>query len=195
MHSHKQNTVQLPVEIQLSNDNKFLQKLIDQNCVVSDGELNLLDSASEQSLSDLDCGNIMQDSENEDASTSKTMQNAAPSLPSKQSDGNLQKPDPNMQSVFNAEILEQLEKTDKRLDKRKTSDKSKNQKLKMLDKKTKVAQFAVTATDKMGSNPSALTDETLLQLKVVQRLQELSDLAKTGTVQNGNHKEVAMLRF
>ena len=33
----------------------------------------------------------------------------------------------------------------------------------------------------MGSNLGALTDETLLQLKVEQRLQELSDLAKTGT--------------
>ena len=32
----------------------------------------------------------------------------------------------------------------------------------------------------MGLNLGVLTDETLLQLKVDQRLQELSDLAKTG---------------
>ena len=36
-------------------------------------------------------------------------------------------------------------------------------------------------SEHMGSNLGALTDETLLQLKVKQRLQELSDLAKTGT--------------
>ena len=36
LRSHKQSRVQLPVEIQLSDDNQFLQKIIDQSCVISD---------------------------------------------------------------------------------------------------------------------------------------------------------------
>ena len=47
--------------------------------------------------------------------------------------------------------------------------------------KLKVTQPPVKPSEHMGSNLDALTDETLLQLKVDQRLQELSDLAKTGT--------------
>ena len=44
-----------------------------------------------------------------------------------------------------------------------------------------MTQPSVKSSDHIGSNLSALTDETLLQLKVDQRLQELSDLAKPGT--------------
>ena len=61
-------------------------------------------------------------------------------------------------------------------------DKSKVQSSKRPSQRnSKVAQPTSKPSEQMGSNPAALTDETLLQLKVEQRLQELSDLAKTGT--------------
>ena len=96
-----------------------------------------------------------------------------------------------MQAVINVQILEQLEKIGKRLDKienkdsKKTADKSKVKRSKSKDikpkKHSKATQPISKPSEHMGSNLGVLTDETLLQLKVEQRLQELSDLAKTGT--------------
>ena len=87
--------------------------------------------------------------------------------------------------------MEQLEKIGKRLakienkDSKKTADKSKVKGAKYKDCKVKKsgknAQATVKPNEHTGSNSHDLTDETLLQLKVDQRLQELSDLAKTGT--------------
>ena len=94
-----------------------------------------------------------------------------------------------VQSVINSQILQQLQQIGKRLDKiegdacKKTSDKSKI-------KKTKVKQQQVVNTT-VKQQPKAFVhhklptlqsvkEDALKQLKVKQRLQKLTDLAKTG---------------
>ena len=68
---------------------------------------------------------------------------------------------------------------------KKTVDKSKVKSSKLKDvkskKSSKVTQPPVKPSEHMGSNLGVLTDETLLQLKVHQKLQELVYLAKAGT--------------
>ena len=87
--------------------------------------------------------------------------------------------------------MEQLDKIGKHLDRienkdsKKTADKSKvkssKSKVTKSRKDSKVTQPTSKPSEHMGSNLGVLNDETLLQLKIEQRLQELSDLAKTGT--------------
>ena len=43
LRSHKQHTVQLPVEIQLSDDNQFLQKFLSHSCADFEEKLNMSD--------------------------------------------------------------------------------------------------------------------------------------------------------
>ena len=66
------------------------------------------DSASEASVSDLDCSAIIQDLHNEQIFDSQTMRDVADSSQQKQSSVNVQKSDLDVQSVINAQILEQL---------------------------------------------------------------------------------------
>ena len=149
------------------------------------------DSDSEGSGSDLNCSDIVQDSDNKDNSNMSNLQEGAGPSQQKQLHATLHKSDPDVQAIINAQILEQLDKIGKRLDKieskdsKKTADKSKVKGSKSKDTKPKKHSKATQPTSKpsehMGSNLGVLTDETLLQLKVEQRLQELSDLAKTDT--------------
>ena len=149
------------------------------------------DSDSEGSGSDLNCSDIVRDSDNEEhLNISNTQKGAGPSQ-QKQLHETLHKSDPDVQAVINAQILEQLHKIGKRLDRieskdsKKTVDKSKvkssKSKVTKSRKDSKVTQPTTKPSEHMGSNLGVLNDETLLQLKVEQRLQELSDLAKTGT--------------
>ena len=92
--------------IQLSDDTQFLQKVLQQSCVNSKGKLNMSDSASEGSVSDLDCSAIIQDTDNENTYDSQTMQYVAGSSQQKQSNANVQKSDLHVQAVINAQILE-----------------------------------------------------------------------------------------
>ena len=141
MRSYKQNTVQLPVEIQLSDDTKFLQKVLQQSGVNSEEKLNMSDSDSEGSVSDLDCSAIIQDLDNENTHDFQTLQDVAGSSQQKQSNAYVRKSDPDVQAVINAQILEQLEKICECSDKieskecKKASDQSKVkvQNLKMLN--------------------------------------------------------------
>ena len=188
LRSNKQQTVQLPVEIQLSDDNQFLQRFLSHNCAGFKEKLNMSDSDSEGSGSDLNCSAIVQDSDNEETSNMSNSQEGAGPSQQKQLHATLHKSDPDVQAVINAQILEQLDKIGKRLDKienkdsKKTADKSKVKSSKSKDTKSKKHRKATQPTSKpsehMGSNLGVLTDKTLLQLKVEQRLQELSDLAK-----------------
>ena len=133
----------------------------------------------------------MRDSDNEEHSNISNSQEGAGPSQQKQLHETLHKSDPDVQAVINAQILEQLDKIGKRLDRienkdsKKTTDKSKVKSSKSKDTKSKKYSEATQPTSKpsehMGSNLGVLNDEALLQLKVEQRLQELSDLAKTGT--------------
>ena len=190
LRSQKQNTIKLPVEIQLSDDNQFLQKFLAQNTVDFSEQVNMSDSESDGSSSDLNLSDIVQSDTEENDTVSASQENPGTSY-KKLSVATPNKSDPDVQTVINAQILEQLERIGKRLDKienkdsKKTADKSKVKSVKQKDCKSKKsgksAQATVKNYDHTGSNSHDLTDETLLQLKVEQRVQELSDLAKTGT--------------
>ena len=77
MRSHRQNTVHLPVEIQLSDDNQFLQKIRFQNCVNFEEISKMSDSDSEGSVSDLNSSGIIQESDNEDNLNASNSQDGA----------------------------------------------------------------------------------------------------------------------
>ena len=66
LRSHKQNTIHLPVQIQSSDDNQFLQNILAQNCVDFDEQVNMSDSESEGSVSDLNCSDIVKNSDTEE---------------------------------------------------------------------------------------------------------------------------------
>ena len=191
LRSHKQNTIHLPVQIQLSDDNQFLQNILAQNCVDFDEQVNMSDSESEGSVSDLNCSDIVKDSDTEENTNVSVSQEGAGPSHKKHSNSTPHKSDPDVQSVINAQILEQLQKIGKRLDKieskdiKKSADKSKIKNSQKKDGKSKKhskgEQPSLKPSEHTGSNLHSLNEETLLQLKVEQRLQELSDLAKTGT--------------
>ena len=187
--SHKQNAVQLPVEIQLSDDNQFLQKISHQNCVNSDQTLNMSQLLKDQLVISI----VVPLFKIRIMKKIHMIHKQCKMLPvhhNRNSQIHIYNLDPDVQVVINAQILEQLEKIGKCLDKiknkegNKTVDKSKVKSSKFKDvksKKTKVTQPPVKCTEHMGSNLGALTDETLLHMKFDERLQEMSNLAKTGT--------------
>ena len=118
LRSAKKNTIELPVEIQLTGDKN--------NPIVSDIENSMSDS--DVSVSDLDCSGLINDSE--EVSSPVTVNNSAGSSQTA-SNCNFDNSDPNMQQLINARILEQLDKIGQRLDRienkecKKTADKSK----------------------------------------------------------------------
>ena len=79
LRSNKQQTLQLPVEIQLSDDNQFLQTFLSHNCASFEEKVSMSDSDSEGSGSDLNCSDIMRDSDNEHPNNSNTHEGAGPS--------------------------------------------------------------------------------------------------------------------
>ena len=106
-----------------------------------------------------------------------------------------------MQAVINAQILEQLDRIGKRLDKieskdcKKTADKTKIKKSKSKEQKKVSDQISlpqVKPSVQQVGQPSPVSDEALLQLKVDQRLQELQNQVQH---LNLNHKEVDILMF
>ena len=104
--SHRQNTVHFPVEIQLSDDNQFLQNIWSQNCVNFEENSKMSDSYSEGSVSDLNCSAIIQDSDNEDNLNASNSQDGAGPSQQKQLHSTVYMSDPDVQAVINAQILE-----------------------------------------------------------------------------------------
>ena len=74
LRSVKNNVVELPVEIQLTGDKKFIATVLKNNTTVSDIENSMSDS--DVSGSDLDCSGLMNESD-EVASTPITDKNSA----------------------------------------------------------------------------------------------------------------------
>ena len=60
LRSTKQNTVHLPIEIQLAGDTQFIDSVLHTNSHNSDFPENM--SASDTSASDLNCSDLMQNS-------------------------------------------------------------------------------------------------------------------------------------
>ena len=72
LRSNKQQTLQLPVEIQLPDDNQFLQTFLSHNCASFEEKVSMSDSDSEGSGSDHNCSDIMRNSDNEHPNNSNT---------------------------------------------------------------------------------------------------------------------------
>ena len=62
LRSGKQNTIELPVEIQLAEDKQFIETVLKRS-IVSDIDTNMSDSDS--SASDLNCSALVNDSDND----------------------------------------------------------------------------------------------------------------------------------
>ena len=189
LRSAKNNTIELPVEIQLTGDKTFIETVLKNNSIVSDIENSMSDS--DISGSDLDCSGLINDSD--EVSGTVIANNLAGSSQTATS-SNFDNSDSNMQQLINARILDQLDKIGQRLDRienkecKKTADKTKvkNSASKLVKNKKpspKVQQTAQKLHTVTPDQHASVADETLLQLKVDQRLRELSDLAKSGTSQ------------
>ena len=191
LRSVKNNIVELPVEIQLTGDKKFIETVLKNNTTVSDIENSISDS--DVSGSDLDCSGLMNESD-EVASTPITDKNSAGTSKTVTHVNSAKNSESDMQQLINARILDQLEKIGHRLDKienkecKKTADKAKiknsdNKGAKTKKGPAKVQHVCQKLHTSKPDQQSSVADETLLQLKVDQTLQELSDLAKSGTFQ------------
>ena len=188
LRSSNKDTVQFPVQIEIADDNQILKDLLHHKATSLSTEANMSDSY-EASDSDIDCDALIQHSDEEIQSTSVGVNNQ-----SKQSRGSNLEPtdvvsDLQVQSVINSQILQQLQQIGKRLDKiegdacKKTSDKAKIKKTKVKQQQvvnTTVKQQPKTFDDLKLPTLQSVKEDALIQLKVEQRLQELTDLAKTG---------------
>ena len=194
LRSNKKDTIQLPVHIQITDDEQFLTELLNQNSFISNSTANMSDSVHESSDSEVDYDALLQDSDNETQSTSAKNNKESDTTCSDNMDISSQF---KVQSVINTQILEQLQKIGKRLDKienvecKKTSDKTKIKGLKGVAKSKKLLS---TKSDSKSDSKvevqaaelptiDSLKEDAMIQSKVEQRLLELSELAKTGTTQ------------
>ena len=188
LRSSNKDTVQFPVQIEIADDNRIFTDLLNHKATSLSTEANMSDSY-EASDSDIDCDALIQHSDKEIQSTSLGVNNQ-----SKQARGSNLEPtdvvsDLQVQSVINSQILQQLQQIGKRLDKiegdacKKTSDKAKIKKTKVKQQQvvnTTVKQQPKTFDDLKLPTLQSVKEDALIQLKIEQRLQELTDLAKTG---------------
>ena len=194
LRSNKKDTIQLPVHIQITDDEQFLTDLLNQNSFISNSTANMSDSVHESSDSEVDYDALLQDSDNETQSTSAKNNKESDTTCLDNMDISSQF---KVQSVINTQILEQLQKIGKRLDKienvecKKTSDKNKIKGLKGVAKSKKLLS---TKSDSKSDSKvevqaaklptiDSFKEDAMIQSKVEQRLLELSELAKTGTTQ------------
>ena len=186
LRSNRKDTVQF----QVTDDEQFLNDLLNPKSSLHNSSVSMSDSVHESSDSEVDYDALIQDWDNETQSTSvKSVKNTSVTQSSDDVDISSQF---KVQSVINSQILEQLQKIGKRLEKienadcKKTSDRSKI-KGKSVSKSKKVlinkSNPKVKIPDEKIPTLDSIKVDTMIQSKVEQRLQELSELAKTGTVQ------------
>ena len=188
LRSNSKETVQFPVQIQVADDNQFLNHLLNHKESSISESVDMSDS-HDSSDSDIDCEALVRDSDNKSQSTSgQTVKTSNTGHTSKIASSNFSS-DFEVQSVINSQILQQLQQIGKRLDKiengdcKKTSDKSKIKSTKSQAKKvvsTKSKQQLETSNEGKLPTLESVKEDALIQLKVEQRLHELTDLAKTG---------------
>ena len=129
LRSNKKDTIQFPVQIQVTDDEQFLTDLLNQNSSLLNSSANMSDSVHKSSDSEVDYDALVQDSDNETQSSSgKAKKDTSDNISSDSMDISSQF---KVQLAINSQILEQLQKIGKRLDKienvdcKKTLDKSK----------------------------------------------------------------------
>ena len=103
LRSSKRDTVQFPIQIQVTDDEQFLKDLLNQNSLASNTSANMSDSMHESSDSDIDCDALIDHSDEEFQSTSTANAQGSNQQSSDQFNLDLQ-----VQSVINSQILEQL---------------------------------------------------------------------------------------
>ena len=191
LRSNKKETVQFPVQIQV-DDEQFLNELLGHKSSSFNDSTNMSDSFQESSDGELDCDALLDSSDIEIHTTSdKTSKQSSSHHPQQTNSADITS-DFKIQSVINSQILDQLQKIGKRLDKiengtcKKTVDKTKIKGKSSSKSKEKVApklQQHIEAFEQKLPTFDSLKEDALIQSKVEQRLQELTDLAKTGTTQ------------
>ena len=187
LRSSSKDTVQFPVQIEVSDDSQFLKDFLNKKTSVNT-EVDMSDS-HDTSDSDIDCDALLQHSDEEFQSTAVGSSNQSKLSQGLNSDSSDVASDLQVQSVINSQILQQLQQIEKRLDKiegdacKKTSDKTKIKKTKVKQQKmvnTTVKQQPKAFDEQKLPTLQSVKEDALIQLKVEQRLQELTDLAKTG---------------
>ena len=189
LRSSSKETVELPIQIEVADDSKFLNHLLNRTDSSVNNSVEMSDS-HESSDSDIDCEALVKHSDNESQSGSGLTgkhHNKGHTSNNELHDLSL---DLQVQSAINLQILQQLQHIGNRLDKienggcKKTSDKSKIKSTKSKTKKvinTKASQQFETSNECKLPTLQSVKEDALIQLKVEQRLQELTELAKTGT--------------
>ena len=189
LRSSSKETVEFPVQIEVADDSKFLTHLLNHTDSSVNNSMDMSDS-HESSDSEIDCEALVKHSDNEGQSGSgNAVKHHSKGHTSKNELSDLSS-DLQVQSVINSQILQQLQHIGNRLDKiengtcKKTSDKSKIKSTKSKTKKvpsTKSSQQFETSNECKLPTLQSVKEDALIQLKVEQRLQELTELAKTGT--------------
>ena len=169
----KEDVVEVPVQLQLSDDSRFMLDLL-ANGRTHTGHV----SDSDSSINDSDCKILIQ------SSLAKAGCSGQPVLSPKVGSDPTPSDNSISQQVINMQILSQLQSLGRRLDNmeakncNKTSDQSKVKNKSV--KKAKTTENPVTVTPQ-ARNAIQMQD-ALLQLKVEQRLKEIQDADKTGKI-------------
>ena len=148
LRSNKKDTIQLPVQMQIADD-QFLTELLQHDSSLNDS-VNMSDSVHESSDIEIDYDALINKSDDETQSTSAKSGKNNHSAQS--SDTMNFSSEFKVQSVINSQILEQLQKIGKRLDKiengdcKKSSDKSKIKGEKVFQSQRKRLQQRCTNT-------------------------------------------------
>ena len=198
--SAKSNSLEVPVQLQISNDNDFITNLLDSHTLA----MSQQESQNSSSDSDLDCSAIVNETDSDDASNPVRAFNRFEPEASTSSaqQNNVQ----DVQALVNHQILSQLSTISDRLTKlegkqpKKTSDKqkikgrsvgSKGKNTINVHKNTENNQYSHVAPSTSHSIPLCTEGlPTLQQIRanahiqqgVEDRLKELQQLNKTGTV-------------
>ena len=194
--SAKSDSLQVPIQLQISDDTEFLSKLLQANKQAHKAK----ESDDSSSDSELNCSDVVKDLDVEE--TEETGTNASKDVGNEQTSASI------TQDMINAQILSQLTNISQRLTKiesskcKKTTDvkKIKTKKSKKVDT-DKPAPLSTTLNENAGTSTqankindttplkqdlpdlNALRQNLLIQEQVDKRLKELAEIEKTGIKQ------------
>ena len=196
LRSHKGKSIQVPVELQVSDDNRFLNTLLENSMLSQQNNSDSSDTDQSVNLNFSDSAQSSDDNDQVPSTSDRTSrsfdkfhmeksQSTSDSVTSNQASRF------DIQSAINVQILTQLDNLGKRLEKiegkkcKKTSDRSKIKKSqKTVAPVTEISRSKVTLPQSAMSSTTleSMRQDAVLQAKVDERLQELTELAKTGTL-------------
>ena len=198
LRSNKGTSIPVPVELQVSDDTRFLNSILENSILSQQTQDDSSDSDHSVNLNSIDSAHSSDDNEQVPCSSERSSrsfdkfhtekdQSTSDSVTGNQTNRL------DIQSVINVQILTQPDNLGKRLEKiegkkcKKTSDRSKIKKSqKTTDTVMEISRLRVNPPQSSVSSTTivSMRQDAILQAKVDERLQELSELAKTGTFQN-----------